>query len=102
MSLRWVVSPEAQQELAEACAWYELQENGLGLRLLEAFKSALKRIEEAPSAHPLVCRDARRIRLGRYPYVLFYSRSGDEFVVHAVFHCHRDPKRIWRVLSQRL
>jgi hypothetical protein len=39
--------------------------------------------------------EVRRIMVGRFPYALLYSVSGEDVIVTVCFHCSRDPKR-WR------
>jgi hypothetical protein len=45
--------------------------------------------------YPTVYRRARRIKLRRFPYNVFYVESDDELLIVACMHGRRDPRR-WR------
>jgi toxin ParE1/3/4 len=90
------VEAEADQELNEAAAWYELRSPGAGARLLDAFENALTVLREEPV--PLVAvpgeagaLGARRLLLHRFPFDVIVVTENDEFVVIAVAHHSRRP-----------
>jgi hypothetical protein len=76
----------------EAAAWYEAQEEGLGIDFVQKVKDAVgkaladsrKRRKRAPRA-PLT------VKLERLPYRLVYVVRGAETEVVAVMHLARDP-----------
>lgn len=85
----------AVAELNDAVAWYAGQIPGLDQRFLDDVQLARKRIVEHPHAwHPLGD-GVRRFRLERFPYGLFYIVEGDEIVLLAIAHLHREPA-YWR------
>jgi plasmid stabilization system protein ParE len=87
------ILPEAEEELAEAAAWYESGRAGLGLELIALVDRALEEISDAP----LTCalwrddRPYRRKILTRFPYVIFFRVEGDAVVVVAIAHAKRRP-----------
>jgi plasmid stabilization system protein ParE len=85
--------PEAEEELAEAAAWYETRRPGLGVELVMIVERALEEISDAPLAWAL-WRDDRPYRrkvLGRFPYVIFFRIDPDAIVVLAIAHAKRRP-----------
>ncbi len=85
----------AQQELDEATAWYASQAPGLGDAFLLEAVWAFDLIQHHPQAwHPL-SGDIRRCRLRRFPYGVIYAAAGDDLLVLAIAHLHRQPG-YWR------
>lgn len=98
MTYRVVVEPQARLELAEASDWYDAHNPGLGDELLLAFDTALASITANPFRYQVIYGNARRIRLGKFPYRLFYAVTNDEIVVFSCFHSSRNPSR-WKARS---
>ena len=93
MKLR--VSRAAEADLAEAAACYDQQFGGLGARLLDDVEATLQRIASFPDAWQPLSENTRRCRLQRFPYGVIYRVQGDELLVLAVAHLHREPGH-WR------
>lgn len=73
------VSTEAARELEEA-AWYEMEEPGLGRRLLDAFEHATQLLAEPnPPLIPITGQasrfGARKLLLHRFPFPWSPSRT---------------------------
>lgn len=98
MTYHVVVRPSAAKDIAEARAWYEAKQAGLGASFLDAVEAALKSIIAGPQRYPALVRDARRILTRRFPYSVYFRVRNDEIRVIAVLHQHRDP----RLLKSRL
>lgn len=81
----------ANNELIDACDWYELQQEGLGLRFKGAVRDAVQRIARTPLLFPVELEDVRRYVMNRFPYTLRYVVRGDEVWIVAVSHQHRRP-----------
>jgi hypothetical protein len=79
--------PAARVELIEAQDWYERKARGLGGRFRDEVDFQVDRIAAHPMRFPEILPGARRVRLRRFPYGLFY--------VIACFHSSRDPL-VWR------
>lgn len=92
MSLPLIVDLEAEQDLAEAARWYELQRKGLGREFLRSVDSALTQIRRMPLILPKVFEDVRRAPTGRFPYGVFYKIEAEQISVIAVYHNSRDPR----------
>ena len=85
----------AQAELDEAIAWYAEQAPGLGDAFLIETLKVFRLIEQFPAAwHPLGP-NTRRCRVNRFPYAVVYSLDGDDLLVIAIAHQHREPL-YWR------
>jgi plasmid stabilization system protein ParE len=98
MAAELIVAPEAEQDLAEAYAWYELRRVGLGEEFLTSVDASIHAICRAPEMHELVHENYRRALVRRFPYAVFYEYADGLVTVYCVFHTARDPGR----LRQRL
>jgi plasmid stabilization system protein ParE len=87
------VLPEAEEELAQAAAWYEEKRIGLGIELIALVDQAFDEIADAPLACAL-WRDDRpyhRKVVKRFPYVIFFQIESREVLVVAVANAKRRP-----------
>jgi plasmid stabilization system protein ParE len=94
MSLPVVLSPEAAEEFDAAADWYE-QRAGLGIDFVGRVQDALERIGQMPELHAVIYRDARRARVRRFPYNIYYRIRANRVEVIAILHGHRDPS-VWK------
>ena len=92
MNLPLVITPEAEQDLAEAKVWYEKQREGLGDEFLLCLEESLDRICRIPLAATEVFQGVRRVVVRRFPYGVFYRVEEDQIAVVAVYHSRRDPR----------
>lgn len=88
-----VIRPEAEADLAEAYAWYEVKKAGLGSQFNDSVQTALSFISEHPRAFPRVHRQVRRALIRRFPYAIFFTAKDEQVTVVAVLHARRDPRR---------
>jgi toxin ParE1/3/4 len=85
----------AQDEIASAFEWYELQSFGLGGEFLRASAAATERLEQNALAYPVIGCSFRRVLLRRFPYGLHYEVMSNNVVsVLACLHQRRDPA-VW-------
>jgi toxin ParE1/3/4 len=92
---RLVLESQAEAEILQAAEWYGRRNNKLRDDFLSAITSSLIVIQNNPLQYQPVRGEVRRIMVGRFPYALLYSVSGEDVIVTVCFHCSRDPKR-WR------
>jgi plasmid stabilization system protein ParE len=85
----------ARLELQEAIRYYELVSPGLGHTFKHEVQRTLQRVKEFPSAWTPLSESIRRCQTRRFPYAILYQIDGNEIIVVAVMHLHRDPKE-WR------
>ena len=91
-----VLSEAAQSDIAEAVAWYDEREPGLGRAFAAEVLAAVHKIENFPEAWPPVGKRARRCLLDRFPYALYYRIYEAVIVVAGVLHLKQHPKH-WRL-----
>ncbi len=95
MAAELIVAPEAEQDLAEAYAWYESRRVGLGEEFMTRVDACIQAIRRTPEMHQIVHENYRRALVRRFPYAVFYEYASDVVMVYCVFHTSRDPEK-WR------
>ena len=83
---------EAEAELTEAIAHYEDIEAGLGLRLKQEARTAIRWIQDHPELPRLRPKGYRRVNLKIFPYYIAYFIWDDRIWVLAVAHGRRRPE----------
>jgi plasmid stabilization system protein ParE len=97
MTWRIVFRPEVEADMAEAAAWYETRQAGLGTRFAEAVFEVWDELAENPRLnarrHPT--KDLRWRYPKRFPYRIIYEINDNprEIVVLAVLHAARHEHR---------
>jgi hypothetical protein len=81
----------ANQELADAVAWYNGQMEGLGRDFLDELDRTIRRIAAFPLSSPEMGSGLRRCLLARFPYGVIYGLEENTIIVVAVAHLHRRP-----------
>jgi plasmid stabilization system protein ParE len=89
--MRLVFRPEAERELLEAQAWYDLQAPGLGLEFARMADAAISSIMRGPLSYHRIEGDYRRILFRRFPYMFIYLPHQTEILVVSCFHQKREP-----------
>ena len=82
---------EALQEIRQAQLWYEVQRTGLGVRFRNAMRECLQFIVENPPGSAIRRSPYRAVRVGKYPYIVWYAVEGDNIVVYRVRHGKQRP-----------
>ena len=95
MPVELVFAPEVEEDLTEACDWYDGRRLGLGEEFLSCVDACIQAICRNPEMHAVVHADYRRGLVRRFPYSVFYEYAGDTVTVYCVFHNSRDPQK-WR------
>jgi plasmid stabilization system protein ParE len=89
--MRLEFHPEAEMELIEQAAYYELRVPGLG----ERFEAELGRATDLLLEHPDIGSPAdphlRKFVLNRFPLTLYYSVTSDVLRIEVVAHQSRRP-----------
>ena len=93
--MKIIVRPAAAADIEDAYHWYRDKRPELGTDFLAAVRAAGLRITENPEAYPFFHREARRVRLRRFPYSLLYRLYPDCIVIVACLHGRRDPLK-WK------
>ena len=95
MSFTVTFRPEADLDLAEAQAYLDRQESGLGREFADEIETCLLGVSRLPESFPVVSRRTRRALVKRFPYAIFFFIDGDRIRVTAIVHQSRHP-RTWR------
>src|SRR5262249_42421272 len=95
MAARLIVAPEAEDDLAEAYAWYERQRVGLGEDFLTCVDATIEAICRSPKMHAVIHENYRRSLVRRFPYPVFYDYADETVTVYCVLHTSRNPAK-WR------
>ena len=95
MAADLVVAPEAEQDVAEAYAWYEDRRVGLGEELLGCIDACVAGVCRSPGSWAVVQENYCRALVRRFPYAVFYEHQGDTVTIYGVLHTSRDPQK-WR------
>jgi plasmid stabilization system protein ParE len=90
-----IFTPGATDDVAEAYAWYEEREPGLGEDFLRCVEACLMLVLRNPRLFPCALDDFRRALIRRFPFEIFYELTPEGLVVYSVFHCSQDPGK-WR------
>ncbi len=92
MSRELIIKAVAKAEAAESYRWYEDRRQGLGGQFLMAVEAVLAVIQRTPERFPAVLGPARKARLRRFPYAIYYIWREELISVIAIFHAKRDPQ----------
>jgi toxin ParE1/3/4 len=87
-----IVNPLAEDDLADASAWYDGRRAGLGDDFLLCVGEMFELIIRSPELHAKVFEDLRLAKIRRFPYVIIYRIDDTQITVVAVYHTHRDPR----------
>ncbi len=67
MAYKIELGKKAEQELDEALAWYQEQQDGLAQEFYVEYQDVEKRLQDAPEQFPIVKEDVRRANFHRFP-----------------------------------
>lgn len=81
----------ANDELNDACDWFNQQQVGLGDRFRHDVRDVVLLISKAPLLFPVELEDVRRYVMNRFSYTLRYVVRGEVIWILAVSHQHRRP-----------
>jgi toxin ParE1/3/4 len=95
VTLPVVWTPEANEDLLEARAWYDNIRPELGERFALTVEATVDAVAEHPLQFPVVYRNRRRAGVWRFPYGIFFEIQEQRIVVIACFHGRRNARR-WR------
>ncbi len=87
------LSSAARWDVREAKDWYAERKPDLDLEFRDELDHTLDRIRAFPESYPVVYKDLRRANLRRFPYGVFYHRRKSDWLVVAVIHHARHPRR---------
>jgi plasmid stabilization system protein ParE len=84
--------PAAEAEHLEIIGYFESKRPGLGASYLADFESIMAKVCDSPQRYPSEGRfDVRRVRMGWFPYTVFYREVSGAVQVLAIAHHRRRP-----------
>ena len=92
---RLVVGRLADLDIAEAAAWYESRQAGLGIRFIDQVEATYDRIAAGPLGYQRLRGEIRRALIRHFPYAGYFVVEENMIVVTAVLHLRRNPS-IWQ------
>ena len=95
MAAELILAPEAEQDIADAYAWYENLRIGLGEEFLSSVEACLETIRRTPDMYGFVHESYRRGLVRRFPFAVFYEYTKGRVTVYGLLHTSRDPDK-WR------
>ena len=90
-----VLDPRAEQEAAEAYAWYQERSSDAAEKFQVEVDRAMATIQERSSSFPGYLEGTRRCLLKKFPYLIVFQEYPDHIFVVAVAHGRREPG-YWR------
>jgi len=94
MVFKIIILPLAEKEIDESIEFYESRSKGLGKQFLLYLKSYLKVLKTNPQLFEIKKQPCfRELTLVKFPFVIIYEISGNEIIIHSVFHTSRNPQR---------
>lgn len=91
--MKTVLTRAARKDIDKAAEYYEIKQEGLGMRFLDRVDEALDKISLNPLGFAKFAGENRRINLETFPYALFFKIKEDAIVV-ACLYGGRNPRVI--------
>ncbi len=93
MAYHLIITSVAEQNVADACVYYETQHEGLSERFLDELQMAFDKIVAHPLYYSFISPDHhfRDIKIIKFPFVVIYEIVENAVIVIAVFNTHRKP-----------
>lgn len=100
MTFRVVIEEEAEAEFAEAVAFYNEREPGLGQRFACEVRDVFREVCRDPERFRLASRLTRKARVPGWPYSIYYAikPQAGEIVISTVWHGARNSADLRRRL----
>ena len=101
MTFRVVIEAEAEAEFAEAVAFYDEREPGLGQRFAREVREVFREVCEDPERFRRASRLTRKARVFGWPHSVYYAIRAQtgEVVITTVWHGARNPAELRRRLK---
>lgn len=91
MKYRLIVLDPVADEVAEAAVYYDSQQPGLGLALLDEWERALVKIQRAPEGYQKKVKNFRQALLDRFPYLIVFLIEDSTIFVNRFINVRRHP-----------
>lgn len=91
MKYRLVILEPVSDELADAALYYDNQEPGLGIALLDEWEKTLVKIQLAPEGYQKKVKNLRLALLERFPYLVVFSIEDSTISINRFINVRRHP-----------
>lgn len=92
---------ECAAEIATAFRGYQAISEKLALNFLAAMETSLNNLIANPELGPVAYREARKMVLTRFPYIIYYINQADSIRLIAFEHARRNPESVKNILQER-
>ncbi|MBK1731321.1 type II toxin-antitoxin system RelE/ParE family toxin [Thiococcus pfennigii] len=89
--MKVTILQQAYRELEDAVDYYEGEQDGLGLRMMEEVDNHVRWITKNPTLPRLREGGYRRVNLKTFPYYIAYMIHEEILWILAISHSHRKP-----------
>jgi hypothetical protein len=93
--------PEVEEDAISGYLWYEKKAIGLGEEFLVQFNEYSSDIHREPLVYRKTYGEFRRRLLKKFPYAIYFQIEEFNVIVFGLFHCARDPRKIFGSLTNR-
>ena len=90
--MKVTILQQAYKELENAVDYYEGEQDGLGLRMMDEVDNHVTWILKNPTVPRLGEGGYRRVNLKTFPYYIAYMIHEDKLWILAIAHGHRKPE----------
>ncbi|HTL82356.1 MAG TPA: hypothetical protein VL651_11655 [Bacteroidia bacterium] len=91
-----VVRELALKNLEGACAWYEVQQTGLGSAFISEWESAVDFISRHPDFVRKRYKEFRVVGIRRFPYVIVFVNEKELIVIYNVIYSGRKASKRYK------
>lgn len=95
MKYHIIIRKKAEEQLADAFAWYEEKRIGLGENFLFSINVALFAIEKNPNLFQKRHKNIRCALTQKFPFGIFYFVTENRIIIISIFHLSKNPK-FWK------
>ena len=94
MAYKVTIMPVAQLDIWEIIDWYEIQNEGVGIRFSEEVNRLLLKIAKSPTFYSYYKEDFRRAIVKNFPYLIIFKVIENEVFIISVMFGGRNPQLI--------
>ena len=98
MKYKFIVTEQAQLEYEESASYYEMQQQGLGMRFVDTIEKLKETIAKNPRLFAKKKKEYREVQAKPFPFLIVYriDKENEAVLVVAVFHTSRHPKEKYK------
>lgn len=98
MSFQLIISPQAQEDLEAAMAYYSVADSNAAIAFTKIFEELLVKLKQTPQHYSYF--DKRKILRSvaflKFPYSIIFEIKDDTVFVFAVFNTRQNPDTLYK------